>query len=248
MNIKCIIIDDEFPARILLQEFIDKVPSLELTGSFKSPLDALPVIQAVNTVLIFLDIQMPDGDGFDLITKLSNINFNVIFTTAYSDYAIKAFKYSATHYLLKPIIADELIEAVDKASKKLQDKEVAEQMRKLFSSLPDMIKSDKLVLSTNTAITVVRLAEIIMCRSDRNYTTFYLEDGNEITVSKTLKEYENLLNTDIFFRSHRQYLVNINHIKSFQRSNGRTIKLTGDLEAPVSMRKHEQLMELLLHL
>ena len=198
--------------------------------------------------IVFLDIQMPDGDGFDLITKLSNINFNVIFTTAYSDYAIKAFKYSATHYLLKPIIADELIEAVDKASKKLQDKEVAEQMRKLFSSLPDMIKSDKLVLSTNTAITVVRLAEIIMCRSDRNYTTFYLEDANEIIVSKTHKEYENLLNTDIFFRSHPQYLVNINHIKSFQRSNGRTIKLTCDLEAPVSMRKHEQLMELLLHL
>ena len=199
-----VIVEDELGARETLRELLSQhCPQINVIGEAHDVKSGIDCINRYHPDIVFLDIQMPDGDGFDLITKLSNINFNVIFTTAYSDYAIKAFKYSATHYLLKPIIADELIEAVDKASKKLQDKEVAEQMRKLFSSLPDMIKSDKLVLSTNTAITVVRLAEIIMCRSDRNYTTFYLEDGNEITVSKTLKEYENLLNTDIFFRSHR---------------------------------------------
>lgn len=244
-----VIVEDELGARETLRGLLSQYcPQIKVVGEAHDRKSGVDCINRYHPDIVFLDIEMPDGDGFDLISKLPNIDFNVIFTTAYSSYAIKAFKYSATHYLLKPIIPEELIEAVEKASEKLHAKEIASQMHKLLSSLPNLGISDKLVLRTNTAITIVRLSEIIMCRSDRNYTTFYLEDGNEITVSKTLKEYETLLNENIFFRPHRQYLVNANHIKSFQRSDSKMIKLTRDLEAPVSSRKREQLLQILLRM
>ena len=123
MNIKCIIIDDEFPARILLQEFIDKVPNLELTGSFKSALDALPVIQAGNTDLIFLDIQMPDITGIDFIKTLTNKPL-VIFTTAYSEFAIESYQLDALDYLLKPFSFDRFMLAVNKVTTRMQMNEM----------------------------------------------------------------------------------------------------------------------------
>ncbi|NCA86048.1 MAG: response regulator transcription factor [Clostridia bacterium] len=244
-----VIIEDEPSARETLRNLLSQhCPQVTVKGEAHNVESGIDCINRCRPDIVFLDIEMPDGTGFDLITKLPSVDFNVIFTTAHSSYAIQAFRYSATHYLLKPIIPDELKEAVDKASEKLHAKEIAEQMRKLIYSLSDLNKPDNLVLSTISSITVVRQSEIIMCRSDRNYTTFFLEDGNEITVSKTLKEYETLLSAKNFFRPHRQYIVNVNHIKSFQRSNGKMIKLTRDLEAPVSMRKYDQLMELLMHL
>jgi two-component system LytT family response regulator len=244
-----VIVEDELGARETLRGLLSQhCPQIKVVGEAHDVKSGVDCINRYHPDIVFLDIEMPDGDGFDLITKLPSIDFNVIFTTAHSDYAIKAFKYSATHYLLKPIITEELLEAVDKASKKLHAKEIAEQMDKLLSSLPDINKSNKLVLNTISSITVVRFAEIIMCRADRNYTTFYLEDGNEITTSRSLKEYENLLNEKTFFRSSRQYLVNVNHVKSFQRSDSKMIKLTRGLEAPVSNRKREQLLQILIEI
>ncbi len=244
-----VIIEDELNAREMLRQLLAKhCPNVSVIGEASDVASGIECITRHRPDIVFLDIEMPDGTGFDLITKLPVIDFNIIFTTAYSSYAIKAFKYSATHYLLKPIIPEELVEAVEMASIKLQAKETAEQMRKLISSLPDLSKPNNLVLSTNTSMTVIRLSEIIMCRSDRNYTTFFLEDGREITASKTLKEYEDLLCANKFFRSHRQYIINLNHIKSFQRAESKMIKLTHDLEAPVSSRKCEQLLDILRHL
>jgi two-component system LytT family response regulator len=244
--IKGVIIDDESGARDALKELLSHYcKSVAIVDEAHDVKSGIHCIKLNNPDIVFLDIDMPDGTGFDLLHKLNNYNFNIIFTTAYSDYAIEAFKHSATHYLLKPIIPDELVEAVKKAERELQTKDLEKKVIDLLGAVSNADVRKRLVLSSNNKLTVVYVHEIIMCQSYRNYTTFFMEDGQEILVSKTLKEFDDVLLENGFMRPHRQYMINMLHVRSVDKTEGSNIILTGGHEVPVSTRKREKLLEII---
>lgn len=218
MSIKCIIIDDEFPARILLQEFIDKVPNLELTGSFKSALDALPVIQAGNTDLIFLDIQMPDITGIDFVKTLQ-VRPLVIFTTAYSDFAIESYHLDALDYLLKPFSFERFMQAVNKAISRLSPAEsVAE------NPVGKEQDKDHILLKADHKIHRLKLKNIIYIEGLREYVTFFCDNGEKIVSLESLRNLEQTLPPSMFMRIHKSYIVNIDKIKALY---GNQLKMEG---------------------
>lgn len=244
--IKGVIIEDEQNARETLRILVEKYcKNVEVVGEANDVKSGLECIKKYQPELVFLDIEMPDGDGFDLLAKVRKFDFDIIFTTAYSEFAVQAFKYNTVDYLLKPIVHEELIQAVDKAEMELQTRDLSEKFNQLLDYINKGKNKNRIVLSTSERYDIVDISEIIMCKSDRNYTSFYLEDGKVVTVSKTMKEFEETLLTNGFIRSHRQYFVNIDHIKSFGRTESNVIRLTHDLEAPVSTRNKEKLLELI---
>ncbi len=244
--IRGVIIDDEYSARdalrVLLSHYCSIVDVVAEAHDVKS---GVQCIKLNKPDIVFLDVKMPDGDGFDLLHQLNDYNFNIIFTTAHSDFAIEAFKHSAIHYLLKPIIPDELIDAVHKAETELENKDMKSKVLELLLRVPAGENRQRLVLTTNNKLDIVNISGIIMCKSYKNYTIFYMEDGKEHMVSKTLKEYDEILTSNGFVRPHRQYMVNINHIKSVEKYDASVIKLTRNLMAPVSSRRKEKLLEIL---
>ncbi len=236
-----IIIEDELSARESLRGLLERYcPDVKIVGEAGTVISGKALIKSSNPDLLFLDIQLPDGDGFDLLRDLGKITFNIIFTTAYSEYAIKAFKYSTTQYLLKPIDPEELTQAVAKAEEELKSKNLQER----FNLLLDKISGTglkKIVLVTNQQIHVVNMSEIIMCESDKNYTNFYLENGTTITAARTLKEYEDVM-PDNFIKPHRQYMVNLEHLRSIEKEETPYIKLTNDIIVPIAARRREDLL------
>ena len=219
MNIKCIIIDDEFPARILLQEFIDKVPNLELTGSFKSALDALPVIQAGNTDLIFLDIQMPDITGIDFIKTLTNKPL-VIFTTAYSEFVIESYQLDALDYLLKPFSFDRFMLAVNKVTTRMQMNE----MPATESTTASDPAKDHILIKADHKIHRIKYNQIIYIEGLREYVTFFCENNEKIITLESLRNLELTLPPNKFIRIHKSYIIQIDKIKALY---GNQIKLEG---------------------
>lgn len=219
MNIKCIIIDDEFPARILLQEFIDKVPNLELTGSFKSALDALPVIQAGNTDLIFLDIQMPDITGIDFIKTLT-VKPLVIFTTAYSEFAIESYQLDALDYLLKPFSFDRFMQAVNKAVSRLQTTPL--QATESLAAKDEA--KDYILVKADHKIHRLKYKQIVYIEGLREYVTFFCENNEKIVTLESLRNLEQILPEQQFMRIHKSYIIQIDKIKALY---GNQIKLEG---------------------
>jgi two-component system LytT family response regulator len=204
----------------------------------------IKAIKSYNPDLVLLDIKMEDGTGFDLLKKLEPVDFKVIFITAYDQYAIKAFKFSALDYLLKPVDADDLVNAVNKAEKLVMD-ELNTQLDTLAENMQTDDRSKrKIILRTFDNIHLVNINDIIYCEAEHNYTTFYIKNGKEITVSNTLKEYEEMLGDHGFFRSHRSYLINMFRIERFEKAEGGFIVLNNDNKLPVSSRRREQLLEL----
>lgn len=244
--IRSIIIEDEYNARetlkILLEKYCDNV---EMVGEAHDVKSGLECIKTHEPDLVFLDIEMPDGDGFDLLKKINGFKFDIIFTTAYSEFAVQAFKYNTIDYLLKPIVHEELIKAVDKAELELQTRDLTIKFSKLLAYINGGGPGKRIVLPTKEQFNIVTVSEIIMCKSDKNYTTFYLENGNTLTTSKTIKEYVDTLTESGFIRPHRQYLVNMKHVQSFIRANENTIKLSLGLEAPVSTRNKDKILEVI---
>ncbi len=219
MNIKCIIIDDEFPARILLQEFIDKVPSLELTGSFKSALDALPVIQAGNTDLIFLDIQMPDITGIDFFKTLQ-IKPLVVFTTAYSEFAIESYQLDALDYLLKPFSFDRFMQAVNKVPARLQSNDQPSQP----SGTSRDTDKDYILIKADHKIHRIKFSQIIYIEGLREYVTFFCINNEKIVTLESLRNLEMTLPSHMFMRIHKSYIIQTDKIKALY---GNQIKLDG---------------------
>ena len=244
--IKGVIIEDEQNARETLRILVEKYcKNVEVVGEANDVKSGLACINKHQPDLVFLDIEMPDGDGFDLLAQVRKFDFDIIFTTAYSEFAVQAFKYNTIDYLLKPIVHEELIQAVDKAEMELKTRDLSEKFNQLLSYINKGKNKNRIVLSTSERYDIVDISEIIMCKSDKNYTSFYLENGNVITVSKTMKEFQEILTNNGFIRSHRQYFVNLDHIKSFGRTESNVIRLTRDLEAPVSTRNKEKLLEII---
>jgi len=244
--LRTVIVEDEPNSREHLISLVTKFcKNVKIVGEAYDVKSGYEIITKSKPDLILLDIEMPDGTGFDLLHKFSSFKFEIIFTTAFAEYAVKAFQYSAVHYLLKPIDPEELMEAIQKTEEVLKRKSMETRLNALFHNMQNQVGGKKVVLSSGNNMFVINTSEIIMCRSDKNYTQFILEDGRDIKVSKTIKEYDQMLNDNGFFRVHRQYLVNTEHIKSFDKSNGGAIYLTGNLKVPISIRKKGMVMQLL---
>ena len=236
---KVLIIDDENRTRDLIAKMID---------SFGFDVETIPegesVESGINAIIknkpdiVFLDIQMPDGTGFDVIRSIENKTFEVIFITAHEEFAIKAIKFSALDYLLKPVDTLELKAALEKAIIAVDQRKEGVQFDALQSNINPNEKK-RLVLKTQESVHVVELDDIIRCEADRNYTSFFLIGNRKILVSKTLKEYETLLSGHNFLRVQQSHLVNIDYVDRYDKKNGGAVVMKDGSEVPLSPAKRE---------
>ncbi|MBI2280289.1 MAG: response regulator transcription factor [Bacteroidetes bacterium] len=240
---KAIIIDDEESGRKTVRNFIEKyTPDVEVVDEADNVKNGLFSILSNKPDVVFLDVRMPDGTGFDLLEKLPKINFKIIFVTAYEQHAIKAFKYSAIDYLLKPVNPDDFIEAINKLKSGNRIEEIGQKVDIL---LKNKIRFNRIALPTSSGLKMISVSEIIRCESDNNYTNFFLISGKKILVSKTLKDFDELLSSEGFYRVHKSHLINIQFVKEYIRGEGGTVVLEDNTPIEVSRRKKDGLIELL---
>ena len=237
--IRAIIIDDIPEARTVLKSDLENYcVNIEVIGEAEGVVSGAKLIKESNPDLVFLDIQMQDGTGFDLLEILPNKNFKLIFTTASDEYAVKAFKFSAVDYLLKQIDPDELMDAVSKVEQQDQSTDRIALLKENFN------QPKRLALNTLDKIHIVEVAEILRCESHINYTMFYFLDGTKLLVTKTLKEFDKLLTDHHFIRVHQSHLINTRFIKEFTKSDGYIFMKDGT-KVPVSTRKKQVLMDMI---
>lgn len=246
--IRTLIIDDEIRARETIQAMLEIYCSenVQVVGRAKNVRTGIEAIKEHKPDLVLLDIKMPDGSGFDLLARYGKIDFKVIFITAFEEYAIQAFKFSAIDYLLKPIEPDELIKAIDKVNELLQvshPNNMDMQFETFLSNMKNHNGEDKkLVLKTTENIHVIPIYEVVSLSSDRNYTRFNFLERPPIIVSKTLKEFENILSEYGFMRVHRSHVINLKYIERFEKADGGYAVMRGGIKIEVSHRKKEDLL------
>jgi two-component system LytT family response regulator len=243
--IKAIIIDDIEQARITLKKDLDVyAKDVQVIAEASGVVEGAKILKSNNPDVVFLDIQMQDGSGFDLLDILKEIPFKIIFITASDAHAIKAFRYAAIDYLLKPVDPDELKAALNK----LRGSKVNESEK--YTLLNDSLKNHskpqtRLALHTQDKIHIVSIADIIRCESNVNYTEFYFSGNKKLLVTKTLKDFEDLLSEQGFFRVHQSHLVNTKFIKEFVKTDGGYLLMQDGTNVPVSTRKRAQVMEMI---
>ena len=242
--IKTVVIDDELNGRNIIKSFVEKYCSgIEVIAEADSVSSGINCIIDNKPDLVFLDIQMQDGTGFDLLEKLPKRNFKLIFVTSFDHYAIKAFKFSAVDYILKPVDPDQLIEAVEKVKAMTPSENVESKIDVLISNITSL---EKIALPASDGIRFIKISEIIRCESDNNYTLFYLTTKEKILVSKTLKDFELMLGGSNFFRVHKSHLVNLRFIAKYIPGEGGYLILEDGSHVDVSRRKKEGLMKVLM--
>ncbi len=243
--IKAIIVDDELGARESLSKMIEKnCKQIEVVAKVDSMLSAFEAITNKEPDLVFLDIEMPNGNAFDLLEKFKTINFNIIFTTAYDHYAIKAIKFSAVDYILKPIDPEELINAVKRFEEQAGQKTTLDkQFKTLLSNVRPGNKLKKVGIPDGDGLIFINLSDIIRCDSDGNYTFFILTNGKKIIASRTLGEYEQMFADDNFFRIHRSHLINLEHVKKYIKGEGGYVIMTDNSQVEVSRRNKTDFLE-----
>lgn len=238
-----IVVDDEEKSRITLVTFLEKYcPAIQVVAQADGVAAAVEDFQKHQPEVIFLDIEMNDGTGFDVIERLNGRTFEVIFVTAYNQYALQAFRYSAIDYLLKPINPEELIQAVAKLS---DDGRIDQIEKKLEALLTNRKSIHKIAIPSMDGIRLEEVDNIIYCESDNYYTHIHLKSGETILVSKTLKEYDQMLSDQGFFRIHQKFLVRLSEIKSYSKSDGGYVTLNNGTNLTVSRRKKEELIQLI---
>ncbi|MEZ4992154.1 MAG: LytTR family DNA-binding domain-containing protein [Saprospiraceae bacterium] len=244
--ITAVIIDDERHSVETLTWKLEKhCPDVIVISTFSDPTEGLEYLLATPPQLLFLDIEMPQLNGFELLKKIDPIPFDVIFTTAYDEFGIRAIKVSALDYLLKPIQVDELKAAITKHKQKNNMQLTNSQLKVLFSNIQEeqQGRSGKIALATKESIEFVFPEEIIACSSDSNYTMVYLENGRKKLISRTLKDIEELLSNYQFFRVHHSHLVNLTHVKEFMRHDGGYLVMSNQMTLPVSRSRREELLK-----
>lgn len=245
---KAIIIDDENRTRDLIAKMINSFGlDIEAISAADSVESGIKAIEEHKPDLVFLDIQMPDGTGFDLLRSIDNKKFDVIFITAHEEFAIKAIKFSALDYILKPVDPTELKAAVERALASLNSSKEDVQFEALNNNMQAQQKR-RLVLKTQESVHVVDLEQIIRCEADRNYTSFFLTEGRKILVSKTLKEYETLLTGYNFLRVQQSHLVNLDYVDRYDKGNGGSVVMKDGSEVPLSPAKREIFFKILENL
>lgn len=243
MNLKALIVDDEAKSRTLLKRLCEEYcEGLTITDTAASVQEATDKIKTGSPAIVFLDIQMPLQSGFDLLEHYGeNIPFEIIFTTAYDQYAIKAFHYAAADYLLKPINVDELKEAVNRVKARITKATGNQHLVELKDQL-DKKEFSKIALTTTEGFTFVEISDIIRCEAEGNYTFIHLKDGHAHLITKTLKHYEEILSDRNFFRVHKSHLINLNNVRRFVKGRQGQIEMIDGKKVEVSTRKKEGLL------
>ena len=245
--IKSIIVEDEAQNRENLVRLLAAYCSqVEIVAQCASVTEARQAIIECYPDLLFLDIEMPGGDGFSLLESLPDTHFEVIFVTAYDNYAIQAIRFSALDYILKPIDPAELRNAVEKASQKIAREEENLRMLNLLQNARNESSNKTIALSLAESIEFVPVQSIIRCESDSNYTTFFLKSGEQLIASRTLKEFDELLSPHGFLRVHQSHLVNINEIKSYVKTDGGYIRMKDGTTVHISRQRREMVLKALI--
>lgn len=247
--VKAVIIDDDLTSRLLLSEILKKaIGNVELLGEAGSVVEGILLIELVKPDVVFLDISMPDGTGFDLLDKLKKIDFKIIFITAFTEFAVKAFKYSALDYIVKPIDINELAKTIARIPniKKVNDRTAVNELKaNLLSNIESNART--IALPELNGFAIIQVDKIIRCEGLRNYTKIIFQEGEEKIVSRTLLEFEKLLSTLGFIRIHRSHLVNLENVVRYIKAKGGMIELkTGEL-LKVSTKHKDNLLNVLLY-
>lgn len=246
--LKTVIIDDDYISRMILREMLEKfLDNIEILGEAGSVVGGIKLIEDSNPDLVLLDISLPDGTGFDLLDKLKKIDFKLIFITAYSEFAIKAFKYSTFDYIIKPLDVDDLIKAITRIPQ-IGKTDTNTSVRSLRKNLLSPIEkpSKTVALPESNGFAIIKVEDIIRCEGKRNYTRIIFKEGKEKIVSRTLLEFEHLLTPHGFVRIHRSHLVNILNVVRYIKSEGGMVELkTGEL-LKVSPKHKENVLNKIL--
>jgi len=242
--LKSIIVDDELKSRETLRMMVTSFcQGIEVVASCQNVNEGMEAIQKLHPDVVFLDVQMQGETGFDLLSKLDDIKFDVIFTTAHSEYAIRALKSSAIDYLLKPIDIGDLQRAVAKAGSN-QATHLTERLQQLLRNLKNASSENyKLALPISDGLIFIRANDILYCKASGNYTEIFMIDGKKHLVSRQLKEYEDILSARDFFRIHHSFLINLNFVKSYVRGEGGYVVMSDNTSIDVSRRKKEAFMD-----
>jgi len=242
--IQAVIIDDIEQARITLKKDLEiYTPEVNVIGEASGVIEGAKLLKKITPDVLFLDIQMQDGSGFDLLDILSDIKFHIIFITASDAHAIKAFQYAAIQYLVKPVDPDKLIASIQQLKTRLSNE--SERYKFLNDSLKNNNKlQTKLALNTQEKIHIVNIADILRCESNVNYTEFYFINHKKIVVTKTLKDFEEILTSHGFYRVHQSHLINTSYLKEFIKSDDELL-MSDDTRIPVSSRRRAEVMKML---
>lgn len=241
--ISAVIIDDESKARTTLKELLKSVcTDIQVIGEADGVASGLQLLEQTQPDVVFIDIQMNDGTGFDLLDKLPQLDCHIVFATAYEEFAIKAFRYHAMNYLTKPIDPDDLLEVCQKVKANKSDKLTKQNLDRLMQSMQHK-KIENITLSTNEGLIFLRLKDIIHLQSDGNYTYFHTKEDGRVMVSRILREFDNLLPEDLFFRTHQSHIVNIQEVRKFLREDGGYALMSDGAKVPVSRRKKEDFLD-----
>jgi len=247
--INAVIIDDEKDSIDTLKWKLENYcTDITVMASFDSPAEGVSYLKKNRPDLLFLDIEMPMLTGFDVLEEIGrDISFDIIFTTAYDNFGIQAVKFSALDYLLKPVQNKELKDAIEKHLKKAQQKIPAEQIDVLLTNVKAERKGKRgrIALASKESIEFVDPQDIVVCEANSNYTNVYLAEGRKRVISKTLKDFEDMLKPFGFFRPHNSHLINLSRVREFIRGDGGYLVMENKMKIPVSKNKREELLDLL---
>lgn len=245
MKIKTIIVDDELIARNVLQEYLKKYcPVIELIGEAQHIKEAVPLIKSLKPQLVFLDVEMPFGNAFDILEACKEEKFETIFVTAYSEYSLKALNLSAAYYILKPIDILELVAAVNKVQVAVLKEDEFNRTQILLQNLKQKPDQQQIILPTLHGFDVIKTSSITKLQAKGNFTDVHLTDGSCKMICKFLKHFDDLLEAP-FMRIHRSFIINLNYVKSYSKSAGGYIVLQDGTEVEVSATYKDQLLKTL---
>jgi two-component system LytT family response regulator len=241
---KAVIVDDEKDSRQILADFLLRYcPDIELCGMGESVATGIDIIRQTSPDIVFLDIEMPYGNGFDLLAKIGSINFETVFVTAFDSYAIQALNQSAAYYLLKPIDIDELVKAVEKIRKEKEKPGYRQHARVLLENLRDG-PQQKIMLPTLEGFEIVSVHTVLYCEAVDNFTRFHLEQSSSLLICRTLKYFEDILRPHGFVRVHRSYLINPAHVIRYTRGKGGSVTMKDNKQLEISASKKKEFLEL----
>ncbi len=243
---RTVIIDDDTKIIAIISKLIHTgFPDISVVGTAGDIESGFEVIERTHPELLFLDINLPDGTGFDLLKRIDRIDFKLIFITAYEEYAVQAIKVSALDFILKPVDTAELTAAVNKAREVIKKEEQQLKINSLLANFGESNKLKRIVLHTSDYLHFVDICDIIRCESDNNYTFFYLTGNRKVLVSKTLKEYDELLKNAGFLRVHQSHLINTAYVDKFVKSEGGYLLMKDASAVPVSLANRHNILKTL---
>lgn len=242
---KAILVDDEPDGIGTLQTMLEEhCPQVEIVACCTNAATALKQLEKLEPDVVFLDIQMPGISGLQMLMEVNVKNFEVIFVTAHNEYMLQALQYSAADYLLKPVDEDRLTDAVQRVQKRLQSEKKENRTETLLHNISKTGNPSEMCLCVPSlkGFIILKLEEIVYCKAERSYSLFYLEGNRTVTVSKPLADYDELLSDVFFFRVHKSFLINLRHVKEYQRGEGGLVIMSNNMEIEVSRRKKEQFL------